>query len=421
VNGLTQGWLVARREVRERSRSRAFQASLVLMIVLVVGIVVVPSLVEGGGDTREVGVTGDVPEGLPSAIEEQAAALDTAVRVRRYDDVASGEQALRDGDLDVLVVDAQRLEWRRQTDPELRPVVSGAIQLVAVRERAAQVGISEADLSVLVTPVPVEDVELGSVPGRSADDETVVMVMTVLLFLAITTYGNLVLTGVVEEKTSRVVEVLLARMPARTLLAGKVTGIGLLGLAQFTVTALAAFIAITVTDAVDLPAARGGVVAWAIVWFVLGYAVYAVAYGALGSLASRTEDAQSAVGPVQVVLVVAYFASFVAIGRPDDVFAKVLSYVPVTAPLAMPARIAMGATAWWEPVAAAAFAIVTIVALVRLGGRVYESAILRSGPTLKVREALRAGPEPGPTAASQTSDVDHPGPRAALVGRSRRR
>ena len=112
-----------------------------------------------------------------------------------------------------------------------RAVVTGAIQLVAIRDRAQAAGISPDEMLALVAPVPVKNIELGQVAGRSRDDETAAFIMTILLFISIATYGAMVLSGVVEEKASRVVEVLLARMPARSLLAGKVTGIGLLGLA----------------------------------------------------------------------------------------------------------------------------------------------------------------------------------------------
>jgi ABC-2 type transport system permease protein len=105
-----------------------------------------------------------------------------------------------------------------------------------------------------------------------------------------------VLTGVVEEKSSRVVEVLLARMPARNLLAGKVAGIGLLGLAQLVVTAVAALVATMVVDSVDVPAVSGGVLAWVVAWFVLGYALFAMAFGALGSLASRARTRRASPG-----------------------------------------------------------------------------------------------------------------------------
>jgi ABC-2 type transport system permease protein len=271
----------------------------------------------------------------------------------------------------------------------VRAVVAGAIQLVATTERPAATGISPDHLLALVAPVPIDDRELGSVAGRSPDDEAAAMIMTVLLFIAITTYGNLVLTGVVEEKASRVVEVLLARIPARNLLVGKVAGIGLLGLAQFALTALVALVALAVADSVEVPAARGAVIAWVIVWFVLGYALYAMVYGALGSLASRTEDAQSVAGPVVAVLIAGYFASFAAVGRPDSRFAQVASFFPATAPLTMPSRIAMGAAAWWEPVLAAAVTVAAIAGLAQFGGRVYVRGILHTGSALRLRDAWR--------------------------------
>ena len=141
------------------------------------------------------------------------------------------------------------------------------------------------------------------------------------------------------------------------------------------------------TDSADVPAVRGPVLAWVVVWFVLGYALYATVFGALGSLASRPEDAQSVAGPVSVVLIAGYFVSFAAIGSPYTAWAKTVSYFPATAPLAMPNRIAMGATAWWEPLVAVVVTIVAIAALVQFGGRVYTGGILHSGPTMKLREA----------------------------------
>jgi ABC-2 type transport system permease protein len=394
-----QSRLVAAREMRERSRTRAFRISLLLMVLVVVAVIVIPSLLEQQGGTKDVGVTGAVPKVLPHAIAVQGEAVDITTRVHRYRDVASGERAVRDGRVDVLVDGTHRLVWRRQADEQLQAVVTGAIQLVALQQRAAAAGIDPGQLAAVVTPVRVDNVELGGVEGRTPDDETAAFVMTVLLFIAISTYGNLVLTGVVEEKSSRVVEVLLARMPARNLLAGKVVGIGVLGLGQIAVTGVAALVAIAAVDSVDAPSVRGSVIAWMVVWFVLGYALFAMVYGALGSLASRTEDAQSAAGPVQALLIAGYFLSFAAIGRPESGFARVLSWFPVTAPLAMPNRIAMGAVAWWEPVGAVLLIVATIAALVEVGGRVYARAILHSGPALKLRDVWRAERPHGPFAS----------------------
>jgi hypothetical protein len=138
------------------------------------------------------------------------------------------------------------------------------------------------------------------------------------------------------------------------------------------------------------------VLAWAVVWFVLGYALYATMYGTLGSLGSRAEDAQSVAGPATVMLMVAYFTSFFMIAQPASAAARAISYFPLTAPLAMPGRIAMGATAWWEPVLAAAITLGTIIGLVLLAGRIYTTAILHSGPRLSLQEAWRNATTPAP-------------------------
>lgn len=413
MNGLRQSWLVARRELRERSRSRAFLASVVIMIVAVIGAIVLPAVLETSGGTKDVGLAGAIPAGLPASIETQTAAVGGKAVIHLYDTLTEGEQAVRDGEIDVLVVDASRLEWRRHADEQLKAIVTGSIQIVAMQERATAAGISPDDLVSLMAPISVRNVELGEVEGRSPDDETAAFIMTVLLFMSIATYGAMVLGGVVEEKSSRVVEVLLARIPPRSLLAGKIAGIGLLGLAQIAVTALAALVAVSVVDTADLPSVRAGALVWAVVWFVLGYALYATLFGALGSLASRPEDAQSAAGPVSVVLVLVYFVSFAAIGSPDTSWARVVSLIPATAPIAMPTRIAMGAATWWEPLLAAVLTSAAIAGLVVLGGRVYANAVLHNGPTLKLRDAWhtetprlgRGGPESPTTEVSKPTNL----------------
>jgi ABC-2 type transport system permease protein len=386
VSGVRQGWLVARRELRERSRSRAFIASVVIMIAGVVIAVALPTLIDTTGGTKDVGLTGLTPTALPEAITEQSDAVKAMTRVHPFDNVGEAEQAVRDGNIDVLVVDGNRLEWQHRTDEQLKAVVTAAIQINAVQQRAGSAGMTEVQLAELLAPVNVTSIEIGQVAGRSPDDETAAFIMTVLLFMTIATYGAMVLSGVVEEKSSRVVEVLLARVRARELLAGKIAGIGLLGLAQVAVTALAALVAAKTISDVDLPAVRGGVLAWAVLFFVLGYALYATVFGAIGSLASRPEDAQSAAGPVSVVLVLVYFVSFAAIGSPDTAWARAISWIPITAPIAMPTRIAMGSAAAWEPPVAALITVATIAGIVALGGRVYASAVLHNGPTLKLRD-----------------------------------
>ena len=410
MNGARQTWLVAAREIRERGRSRAFLVSLLLMLLAVAAAIALPAVLDTGPGTKDVGLTGVTPAGLPDAVRAQGEAVDTTIRIHRSDTRAEGEAAVRDGDLDVLVVDARELQWRKSADEQLKAVVTGAIQLVAIRDRAEVAGMEPAELLAIVAPVEVTNVELGQVEGRSPDDETAAFLMTMVLFFAISTYGAMVLSGVVEEKSSRTVEVLLARTPARNLLAGKIAGIGLLGLAQVAATAIVALVVASIADSFDVPAVRGTVLAWAVVWFVLGYALYATVFGTLGSLASRTEDASSVTGPVSIILVLGVITSFAAIGSADAAWAQLVAWLPVTAPLAMPNRIAMGAATWWEPVFAALLTLAAIAGLVVLGGRIYTRAILHTGATLSLGDAWRSAPLAShphvPSAAASTERAE---------------
>jgi ABC-2 type transport system permease protein len=145
-------------------------------------------------------------------------------------------------------------------------------------------------------------------------------------------------------------------------------------------------------SSVDIPAVSGNVLAWVVAWFVLGYAMYAMAYGAFGSLASRTEDASSIAAPATTVLIVGYWASFVAVSSdPEGAWARFTSLFPATAPFAMPGRIALGATSWWEPLVAVTLTLATIAGLVAIAGRIYSGAILHGGATLKLRDAWKRG------------------------------
>jgi ABC-2 type transport system permease protein len=171
------------------------------------------------------------------------------------------------------------------------------------------------------------------------------------------------------------------------MLAGKVIGIGLLGLSQLVLVAgLAA--ALLIAGVFDAPAGLGGSVALVIPWFALGFALYAVAYAAAGALASRQQNADTAGQPVTYTLLAVYFAGYVALASDiDGAPADVLTVFPLTAPLVLPARSALVGVPLWEHVAAVAFVLATIYGLVWFAGRIYGQGLLGSGPRLGVRAA----------------------------------
>jgi ABC-2 type transport system permease protein len=199
-----------------------------------------------------------------------------------------------------------------------------------------------------------------------------------------------VLAGVVEEKSNRVVELILSTVRPRHLLAGKVIGIGLLGLAQL---ALVAGLASTLLAAgvFDAPASLGGSLALVVPWFALGFALYAVAYAAAGALASRQQDANSAGQTVTYTLLAAYFVGYIALSaNADGILANVLTVFPLTAPLVLPARSALVGVPLWEHALAVVLVLCSIYALIRLAGRIYARGLLHTGPRLDLRAAWHA-------------------------------
>jgi len=301
MNGMRQGWLVASREIRERSPSKVFRAGIVITLTLVITAIVAAAHVHPGNLTRNVGFTGTTPAALPAAVIDQGNAAGLTVRPRSYGGATAGKQAVRDQKVAVLVVDARRLTWRGQPDERLRAIVTAAIQLLTIQQWAAAAGIDPGHLHAVMAPVPVASEQLGVTAGRSPGNANAAIIMSMLLFMAIVLYGNLVLTGVAEEKKQRRrgapgpdASPQPASRQGRRHRAPRVR--------QFAVTALAALAAALAVHPAGLPAVSGGVLAWVIAWFILSYAVYAMAYGALGSLASRAEDAANVAAPVSYIL-----------------------------------------------------------------------------------------------------------------------
>jgi ABC-2 type transport system permease protein len=220
----------------------------------------------------------------------------------------------------------------------------------------------------------------------------VAYISVLLLFMAISVYGGYVLTGVVEEKSSRVVEVLLSRVPPSSLLGGKIAGIGLAGLAQFASVAAAAVATLLITQPAGLPPGTLTTIPMLVVWFVLGFAFYSLLYGSLGSLASRNEDAQAAAGPVIALVVGIYALAVMAMANPGAAWVTIVSMLPPTAPIIMPLRATLVSVPAWQMAAAVILLLAAIYGLFRASARLYQNAVLHTGARLHLREAWHGEP-----------------------------
>jgi ABC-2 type transport system permease protein len=384
-------WLVARREWNQRVRTLAFQISTLISILIVVALILVPDMYGGGAKrARTVGLVGERSPQLPALARASGDLLGLTVDIRGFADEAAGRAALRSGDVSVLLVEQRELVWKAETDDELQAVVTSAVQVLERQEAIGELGLSSAEEQRLLAPADLPSTSLEPVAQDRSEREELAWIGLLVLFMAIAFYGGFLLVGVVEEKSSRVVEVLLSRLRPTELLAGKILGIGLVGLAQLGLVAASALVALRFsenTTATTTPST----VAWIVVWFILGYGFYSVLYATAGSLVSRQEEAQSIQFPISAILIVAYFLSMEAAQSPDSVAALVGSLFPPTAPMVMIVRIAHGSVPWWQVVLSVALMGVTIYGMVQLAGRIYAGAVLRFGRRLRLKEAWRGG------------------------------
>lgn len=392
----TGGWegvrLVAGREITQRARTKSFLWTTVVLLVLIVLATVGASFVMGSETTLRVGVT-DQTQVLDDAITATAESLGSSVELSTVSE-DDGRAEVADGELDALVVgtpDDFSVVARTTLDTDLSTLFSILDQQATLASEIDALGGDAAAVSAAVASATLDVEALEPPPEVDGSQVLAAYIVGILLFVALQTCGQMVAQGVVEEKTSRVVELLLATLRPWQLMAGKVVGIGAIGLAQvalLTGAGVAAASAVGLTDSIRLD--LGSTALWATAWFVVGFAMYALLFAALAALVSRQEEVASVTSPILVLMMVPYVVGIsVAPWSPDALVVQWLSYLPFTSPLIMPIRVALGSVPDWQVIAVLAGNIVVIPLLVWFAGRVYSNAVLRTGSRIKVRDALK--------------------------------
>jgi ABC-2 type transport system permease protein len=347
--------LVARRELTERIHERSFLISTGITLAIVILVLLLPTLLGLGGPSE---YTVSASSAQDRAIVERAARIapefDAKVKLGDDADVHLAGGVIRAED---------------EPDDELVSI----LQVAAQPETAPRLRVETTE------PVdPDKDEKAG-----------LAFFAILILYGQLLTYGFWVATGVVEEKSSRVIEILLSTIRPRDLLAGKVLGLGLLGLGQLLLVSLFGLVVAAATGSLTVDGDLIVAVALALVWFVLGYAFYACAYAVAGAMVPRQEEIQSSTTPLTMLILISLFIGFGVQDDPDGTLAHVTAFIPPIAPVTMPARIILGAAPAWEIAASAALMLLSTALLIPFAGRIYAAVVLRTGSAVKLREALR--------------------------------
>jgi ABC-2 type transport system permease protein len=386
--------LVAVREVRTRVRSRVFRIGTLLILTGIAAAIVIPVLSRGKSHPEQIGVVGTLSAPLRAAITATGSSIGTTVHLVPEANVQAARVGLSSGRVDLVIVDARDIVVDKAITPGATTTTArlagDLARTLGVAQAFGAAGLSPAQAAQVATAKPVPVTSLVP-PSASTTARAASLAGLILVFVMLTQYNAWTLTGVMEEKSSRVVEVLLAAVRPIQLLAGKVLGIGLVAFAQA---------AVIVAFAIGLAKATGSdllqgttplVLVSTLVWLVLGYAFYCWVYAAAGSMAERQDQAQSLAFPLALPILFGYIMAFTAISSGSaSALLRVLAYLPPTAPFAMPVLVSLGAVTWWEFAASAVLSVLCTFGVARLAASIYRRSILRTGRRVTIRELVSA-------------------------------
>lgn len=353
-------WLVAEREIGSKLRSKAFVISTAILIVAALA-----SVLWGGFTASNASASG-IPVAVTSQTQSDVSGLDgLEVTVADSDDAARALVA--DGTVDAALV-------------------SGSSESAFDFTVVVKDSVPSTLLQMLSDTPPVDRLE----PGSNAADVLryfIALAFGIVFLIAATTFGGTIAQSVVEEKQTRVVEILISAIPVRALLAGKVLGNTILAMAQIVLLAAVAVVGLSVTGQAGVLDALGAPIAWFAIFFLFGFVLLAALFAAAAAMVSRQEDIGATTTPITMLIMAPYF--LVIFFNDNPVVLTIMSYVPFSAPVGMPLRMYLGDAQWWEPVLSLLVLLASCVLAIGVAARIYRNSLLRMGARVKLGEALR--------------------------------
>jgi ABC-2 type transport system permease protein len=421
-------WLVAKREWFSRVRQRSFQITTIVQIVIFLVAACIPTIVaiisgdDDGPERVTVQVLDETGSDLTARLTPFLAAEipdQPAIDVVPFSGDADALRAAVDnGDADAGLVIARDatgvLSFSYITDDDgadlLSQRVYAAVRSLNLEDRFAQVGVSEQEFQQAYTAPDFQLMQASTDTDTESDAErgaryAIAYVFAFIAYMAVLLYGSWVAQGVVEEKSSRIMEIMINAATPRDLLAGKILGIGMAAMTQLLPTIAIGGIVLSLQKRIadQFDAANDSIMSidfgglslqsggWFLLYFTVGFILYASLYAGVGSLVSRQEEVNQAVAPMTTVMIGSFFGAIYTLGAPDSTVAQVLSIVPFTSPTTMVPRIMLGDPAPWEIALSIGLLVTAAVVGVLIAARLYRVGVLMYGQKPKLRAVFTSG------------------------------
>lgn len=387
------GWwggtvLVLKRNLLENLRSRTYKVITGVLVLISLGVVVLPQVFGEEETTYTLATVGPAPADVKSLLGAAAEGGDFTVEYETVADEEELRRVVQEGDA-TAGLGEDRLYTSTVGSGTFPVLVSQAVVAVETRDRLSEAGLTAAEIAAVQSVSPPEQVPVGRVDDE--DRAGVGFAVGIVLYIALTFAGSAIATAVAMEKSTRISEVLLAVLRPSQIVVGTVAAVGVATILQLLLLVAPLAVAVQVTDDLGLPLAATWDIGLAVIWFVLGFAVFAFMFAASAAMVDKITEANAAVVPVSMVLLVGYMLGVTVVANdPTSRWSAAISMFPFSAPVAMPIRWASGEVPVYQLVVAMVLTALTAVLLVAASATVYRRALLVTGRRARLRELLRA-------------------------------
>ncbi|WP_251554881.1 ABC transporter permease [Neobacillus muris] len=406
-------WIILFHTYFNKLKSKSFIVTTLLTVVIVLALTNIQNIInlfdENGGQEK-VAVLDETGQ-LYEPFKQQVKTINKDIQLTLYKGSdKQAEQAVEKGDYQGIIT----LRFNEEQLPEgifkamsiadssLFTDLETSLQQVKTMLAASQMNLTAAQLQKLYEPVDFDKVALEK--NAKTEEELnqargLVYILLFIIYFAVIMYANMIAMEVATEKSSRVMEILISSVSPIKQMFAKILGIGLLSLTQLAVFLIVGYTSFKknmdslnngfseVFGFGDIP---GATIFYAVVFFILGYFLYATLAAFLGSLVSRIEDVQQMITPMTLLVVAGFMIAMFGLGKPDAPFITVTSYIPFFTPMIMFLRVGMLTIPVWEAILGIAILTATIIVLAVFGARVYRGGVLMYGKSNSFKDIKKA-------------------------------